>query len=58
MNKNAVHLWVGLVLFLLGGALLALGGAVVGTALGTVAGLTGLGLMGWAWAGRQAGGDR
>ena len=59
MDQRRTILWVGLVLFVAGGAVLAWGGATTGTVLGTTMGLAGVGLVGWWWAsaGRGNGGD-
>jgi hypothetical protein len=51
LAMNTRHLWrtVGVLLLLIGGALLAFGPDDVGTPLGTVCGLAGLALAMWAW---------
>ena len=53
MVNRRVLFWLGLLLLLLGGLLLAVGGERLGTALGTTLGLAGVGLIGWSWAGRR-----
>lgn len=40
---------IGVVMFLAGGAVLALFSGTTGTAVGTTAALAGLALVGWAW---------
>lgn len=40
---------VGLIVFLAGGAVLALVPGPTGTAVGTTCGLAGIALLGWAW---------
>ncbi|MHC4947767.1 MAG: hypothetical protein ACYTG1_05840 [Planctomycetota bacterium] len=50
-------LWLGVVLFLVGGAILAFGGTNVGTSAGTTVGLVGAGLVVWAWLRGRAPGD-
>ena len=53
MSNWRVYFWIGLGLFVLGGALLAFGWEQVG--VGTTLGLAGLGLTVWAWIRRQVG---
>ena len=55
MSDRQAYFWVGLVVLLVGGAILAFGGPRAGTVLGTTLGLAGLGLMVWAWSGRSGG---
>jgi drug/metabolite transporter (DMT)-like permease len=43
-------LWIGLVLLIVGGAVLSWAGPNTGTVLGTTLGLAGAGLIGWSWA--------
>ncbi|MHC4219073.1 MAG: hypothetical protein ACYSU7_11530 [Planctomycetota bacterium] len=57
MPNWRVYFWIGLALFLLGGALLALDVPGAST-FGTTMGVAGLGLMVWSWIGRRAGGGR
>lgn len=52
--SNAALMTLGIVIFLAGGALIALVPGVAGTAVGTTAGLAGLALIGWAWMRRPA----
>jgi hypothetical protein len=49
MTNKRIFLWVGLALFLIGGGILAWFGGDNGTAVGTVIGVAGIGMMGWAW---------
>lgn len=56
--SRAAQAGLGVVIFLAGGAVLAFAGdSVGGVALGTTAGLAGLGLMAWAWLGQTDRGD-
>ncbi len=57
MNGRRVFFLVGLAALAVGGGLLAFGGPRVGTVLGTTLGLAGVGLIGWAWAGRGRSGQ-
>jgi hypothetical protein len=49
MSRTTVSLLLGLVVFLIGGALLAFVRTTAGAAAGSTCGLAGLALMGWAW---------
>ncbi len=50
MNNRRVLLVIGLIVLVVGGAVLAWGGPRYGMVLGTTMGLAGVGLIGWAWA--------
>ena len=47
--------WLGLILFLVGGAVLAFSEGTAMTGLGTTLGIVGVGSMVWAWVGRRDG---
>lgn len=47
MTNRRAQFWIGIVLLLGGGAVLALGGEKTGTIVGTTLGLAGLGLVAW-----------
>ena len=49
MDRRSVFIWVGIVLIIAGGAMLAFGGVSFGPAVGTTFGIAGIGLLAWAW---------
>ena len=50
MSTKTIQLWMGLVLFLVGGGLLAFARDSRGlVGVGTTVGIVGLGLMAWSW---------
>ncbi|MHC4107406.1 MAG: hypothetical protein ACYSTY_04890 [Planctomycetota bacterium] len=58
MRLSSVQLWIGMGLFVLGGAVLAYGEGEAWTVMGTTMGLAGVGLAIWSWIRRQAGEGR
>ena len=49
VNRRSVFIWIGIVLIIAGGAMLAFGGESFGPAVGTTFGIAGIGLLAWAW---------